>query len=205
MGIEKVTGGNTNTAMRRNVHLPGDRGSRPVPASGATENVDGLGRLPVFGPFSTAYHIGSGTVASSIWPQTRTVRRRGAVCGLCVDTDCSRTWSGCGDVLHRACSSPQMGRDGGRRQSTLRGRAPDAPRRIRGHKNLVDTRGNACPVSNTMRNIMPRLLRQFIAPLFQLRGDGLDSGGLVDGRFALRSRHPTWYLAVARPNWQRCY
>jgi len=28
---------------------------------------------------------------------------------------------------------------------------------------------------------MPPLLRQFIAPFLQLRGDGLDSGGLVDG------------------------
>ena len=135
-----------NTAMRRNVHLLGDRGSRPVSASGASENVDGLRRLPVFGPFSTACHIGSWTAGASIWPQTRTVRCRGWVCGLCVDMDCSRTCSGCGNVMHRACSSPQRCPVGGRRQSLSRGRSPDAPQRIGGHKNLVDTRGHACPV-----------------------------------------------------------
>ena len=170
-----------NTAMRRNAYLLGDRGSRPSSGSGATENVDGPWLLPVFGRFSTTDQVGWRTTPASIWPQTRTVRRRGRVCGLCGDTDCSRTWSGCGDGLHRACSGPQMGRVGGRRRSISRGRSPDARRRIRGHKNLVDTRGHACPVLNTMRNTTPPLLRQFIAPLFQLRGDGLDSGGLLDG------------------------
>ena len=32
-----------------------------------------------------------------------------------------------------------------------------------------------------MRNTLPPLLQQFVAPLFQLRGDGPDAGGLFDG------------------------
>jgi len=33
-----------------------------------------------------------------------------------------------------------------------------------------------------MRNTLPPLLHQFYAPLFQLRGNGLNSAGLFDGR-----------------------
>ncbi len=32
-----------------------------------------------------------------------------------------------------------------------------------------------------MRNTLPPLLQQFVPPLFQLRGDGLNPGGLFDG------------------------
>ncbi len=32
-----------------------------------------------------------------------------------------------------------------------------------------------------MRNTLPPLLHQFFAPLFQLRGNGLNSAGLFDG------------------------
>src|ERR1035441_7081479 len=39
-------------------------------------------------------------------------------------------------------------------------------------KVLEKSRGNACLVSNMMRNTLPPLLQQFVSPGFQLRGDG---------------------------------
>lgn len=53
----------------------------------------------------------------------------------------------------------------------------------RGDKVAVTTRNGAdkaCPVLNMMRNTLPFLLQQLVAPVLQLRGDGLDTGGLFD-------------------------
>ena len=41
-------------------------------------------------------------------------------------------------------------------------------------------RGNACLVLNMMRNTLPPLLQQLIAPVLQLLGDGLNAADLLD-------------------------
>ena len=56
-----------------------------------------------------------------------------------------------------------------------------ASRSFRGLKNLPPGRSKACPVLNMMRNTLPPLLQYFVSPLFQLRGDSLNPGGLFDG------------------------
>jgi len=55
------------------------------------------------------------------------------------------------------------------------------PRLIRGNENLPPGRGRACPELNMIRNTLPPLMHQFVAPLLQLCGDGLNAGGLFDG------------------------
>ena len=53
----------------------------------------------------------------------------------------------------------------------------------RGDKVAVTARNvanKACPVLNMMRNTLPFLLQQLVVPVLQLRGDGLDAGGLFD-------------------------
>ena len=62
----------------------------------------------------------------------------------------------------------------------LRGNAACPPRLIRGHQVLRWRRGRACPVLNMMTNTLPPLLQQRVAPVLQLRGDGLDARGLLN-------------------------
>jgi hypothetical protein len=84
-------------------------------------------------------------------------------------------------VLFSAESSARTGRDCGRKPFIMRGCSARSPRLLRGRRILVETRGSACPVLNMTGNTLPPLLRQFVTPLFQLRGDGLDARGLFDG------------------------
>ena len=62
----------------------------------------------------------------------------------------------------------------------LRGYSACPPRLIRGHQVLRSRRGKACPVLNMMRNTLPLLLQQLVAPVLQLRGDGFDAAGLFN-------------------------
>ena len=53
----------------------------------------------------------------------------------------------------------------------------------RGDKVAVTARNvanKARPVLNMMRNTLPFLLQQLVVPVLQLRGDGLDAGGLFN-------------------------
>ena len=51
---------------------------------------------------------------------------------------------------------------------------------LKGHENLPPGRSKACPVLNIMRNTLPPLLAQLVAPLLQLCGDGFNAGGLFN-------------------------
>src|SRR6185369_3369654 len=81
-------------------------------------------------------------------------------------------------------SSSRICRVAGHVATILRGYRAASPRRLRGRRILVPTRGKACPVLNMMSHTLPPLWFYFIAPLFQLRGDGLNPGGLFN-RFQL--------------------
>jgi len=84
-------------------------------------------------------------------------------------------------ALHWDCPRLRNGRVCGHELPILRGCSALAPRPDRGLENLPPGRSKACPVLNMMRNTLPPLLHQFLAPLFQLRGHGLNSAGLFDG------------------------
>jgi hypothetical protein len=62
----------------------------------------------------------------------------------------------------------------------VRGCSALTPRLIRGRRILVATRGKACPVLILMRNTLPPLLAEFVTPLLQLRGHGLNPADLFD-------------------------
>lgn len=76
----------------------------------------------------------------------------------------------------RPISQPAFGIDA----HPFRGHSARDPRPIRGHQNLRNLRGNACPVLK-MRNTMPPLLLQPIASLLQLCSDNPASGALLNG------------------------
>jgi len=115
--------------------------------------------------------------SSRMW--TACCRIRG--CGQNSDVDCSRTRMIRVHVLHWDCLCSWNCRVCGHEPPILRVRSAPTARPIRGRKNVPNGRGNACLVLNMMRNTLPPLLHQFFAPLFQLRGNGLNSAGLFDG------------------------
>ena len=47
--------------------------------------------------------------------------------------------------------------------------------------NLDLSRGSACPVLSGLRNILPPLLNEFVAPVLELLGDDFDAAGIFNG------------------------
>jgi len=100
--------------------------------------------------------------------------------GLNADTDSSWTRKVSVRGLSQAESGSRICRVRGHEPHTSRGQSALSPRLLRGRRNLVSTRGRACPVLNMMRNTLPSLLQHLIAPVLQMRGDCLDTGGLFN-------------------------
>src|SRR5579883_2590741 len=132
----------------------------------------------VCGQFESLASADSWTAESAALPRTRPVRGRAGVRGLNADTDCSRTWTVRGHVLSPTESRSRICRARGHEPRISRGCSACSPRLLRGRRSLAPARGKACPVLNMMRNTLPPLLQQFVAPVLQLCGNGLDAGGL---------------------------
>lgn len=62
----------------------------------------------------------------------------------------------------------------------MRGGGASILRLIRGRESLPPGRSKACPVLNMMADTLAFLLAEFRAPLFQLRKNALDAGGLLN-------------------------
>lgn len=135
----------------------------------------------VFGRFVADVVACSRTIKSVDCARTWIVRGRVSWRGLIMDAHCSWTRKVPGRVLCAAESSSWTGRCRVHEQLLLRGYSACSPRRIRGHQVLRWRRGSACPVLNMMRNTLPPLLQQLVAPVCQLRGDGFNPAHLLDG------------------------
>ena len=120
----------------------------------------------------------SRTINAVACARTWIVRGRDCVRGLNADTESSGTWKVPLRGLSPAESRSRICRVRGHEPHTSRGQSALSTRLLRGRRNLVSTRGRACPVLNMMRNTLPPLLQHFIAPVLLLRGDCLDAGDL---------------------------
>ncbi len=176
----KFAGDQMETKMRQRRQSFASRGSRRVLARDEFGGVDSSRLRTICGQSVSAANACSRTVATVIRSRMRTVCERVCGRGLGADMDCSRTWIVCVCIVIWDCSSSRICRVRSRERSMSRGRFRHSPRLIRGHRNLVKTRGRACPVLNLVRNTLPPLLLQLVSPALQLRHDSLDASDLLD-------------------------
>lgn len=165
--------------QRRGQFVAGPR-SRTDCARVQFADVDNSRLRTVWGQFESVSAAGSRTVEAAALPRTRPVRGRACLRGLNADMDCSRTRTVCVCVLFSAESRSRICRARGHEPLTSRGYSACPPRLTRGRRSLAPARGKACPVLNMMRNTLPPLLQQLVAPVLQLRGNGLDAAGLFN-------------------------
>src|ERR1017187_180651 len=120
------------------------------------------------------------TFAARTWSRTWTDCGRGCGHGQDTVTDWTRprSWRGCG--LFSDWTRARTGHGHGWLAELWRGHSAFKPRPLRGRKDLRWRRSKACPVLNMMRNALPPLLQQFVAPGFQLRGDSFNACGLFN-------------------------
>ncbi len=132
---------------------------------------------------------GHGLFTATGWVRTVTGRPRsrswidcGRGCGqgqdMVTDWTQPRSWRGCG--LFASWTRSRTGHGHGWLAGLWRGHSASKPRPLRGRKNLRWRRSKACPVLNMMRNTLPPLLQQFVAPALQLRGEGLNTADLFN-------------------------
>ena len=165
--------------QRRGQFVAGPR-SRTDCARDQFGDVDRSRQRTVCGQFVAVAAAGSRTVESAALPRTRPVRGRVCLRGLNADTDSSWTRTVFVRALFPAESRSRICRARGHEPLTSRGCSACPPRLPCGRRSLAPARGKACPVLNMMRNTLPPLLQQFVAPVLQLCGNGLDAGGLFN-------------------------
>jgi hypothetical protein len=134
----------------------------------------------VCGQFTSTTVACSRTIEAAACARTWIVRGHDCWRGLNTDADCLRTRTVPVRVLSPAESNPWTGQCHVRDRLILRGYSACLPRLIRGHQVLRLRRGRACLVLNMMRNTLPFLLQQLVAPVLQLCGDGFNTGGLFN-------------------------
>jgi len=134
----------------------------------------------VCGQFESVATAGLRTVEAAALPKTQSIRGRACLRGMNADTDCSRTWTVRGHILSPTESRSRICPARDHEPLTSRGSSACSPRLLRGRRSLAPARGKACPVLNMMRNTLPPLLQQFVAPVLQLCGNGLNAGGLFN-------------------------
>ena len=157
------------------------RGSRRILVCDEFADMDGARLRTVCGQFVSAANACPRTVETVMRSRMRTVCDRACGRGLSAEMDCSRTRIGCGCGLFVDCSRSRICRVRGHARSILRGCLAYLPRLIRGRRNLVKPRGNACPLLNMVRNTVPPRLLQLVPPAFQLGHYGLEASDLFDG------------------------
>jgi hypothetical protein len=180
MRTGKLIGGKMDTAMQRRRQFVVRPCSRTDCARDQFGDVDSSRLRTGCGQFESVAAAGSRTVKAAALPRTQPVGGRTRLRGLNADMDCSRIRAVCGRVLFAAKSSSRICRARGNEPLTSRGCSACPPRLSRGRRSLAPARGKACPVLNMMRNTLPPLLQQFVPPVLQLRGNGLDAGCLFN-------------------------
>ena len=166
--------------MRRRGQFLANRGSRRILGRDEFADMDGARLRTVCGQFVSATNAGPRTVETVMRSRMRTGCDRACGRGLSADMECSRTRINRVRGLFPTGLRSWTCQGSGHGTEISRGRSACLPRLIRGRRNLVRSRGNACPVLNMMRNRLPPLLQKFVAPVLQLRGDGLDARGLLN-------------------------
>lgn len=180
MRTGKWIGGGMDTTRQRRGWLLASPCSRSVLALCEFVDVDNSRLRSVCGQSVAVAAASSRTIEAAAFPRTRTVCERDCGRGLNADTDCSRTRTDCARGLFSTESRSRICRVCGHEPLTLRGYSACSLRPIRGRRSLAPARGKACPVLNMMRNTLPPLLQQLVAPVLQLRGNGLNAGGLFN-------------------------
>jgi hypothetical protein len=165
MRTGKLIGGKMDTAMRWCGQFFANPRSRTDCVRDQFADVDSSRLRTVCGQFESVAAAGSRTVESAALLRTRPVRGRACLRGLNVDTDSSRTRTVCVRVLFSTESRSRICRARDHEPLTSRGYSACSPRRPRGRRSLAPARGKACPVLNMMRNTLPPLLQQFVAPV----------------------------------------
>ena len=164
MRTGKWAGDQMETRMRQRGQFLSNRGSR---------------RIPVREEFADAVSPRLWTVrgqcvsAADACPRTGEIAMRSRMLpacerdcgrGLSADMDCSRTRIVRVCIMIWDCSRSRICRVRGHERSISRGRFRYSPRLIRGRRNLVRTRGRACPVLKMFSNTLPPYLRQRVSP-----------------------------------------
>jgi hypothetical protein len=180
MQTGKLIGGKMDTAMRWCGQFFAGPRSRTECVRDQFGDVDSSRLRTGCGQFKSVAAAGSRTVEAAALLRTRTVRGRACLRGLNADMDSSRTWTVRGHGLSPTESRSRICQVRGHAPLTSRGYSACSPRLPRGRRNLAPARGKACPVLNMMRNTLPPLIQQFVAPVLQLCGNGLDAGGLFN-------------------------
>jgi hypothetical protein len=107
------------------------------------------------------------STARTRWNRDADISRVQRGCGLDAATDCSRTRSLRGHGLFASWTRSRTGHGHGQEAGLWRGNSASKPRLLRGRKNLVQTRGRACPPpkpigeSQRMRQRSGSCARQF--------------------------------------------
>jgi len=179
MRTGKLIGGKMDTAMQWRGQFVAGPCSRTDCVRDQFADVDSSRLRTGCGQGAAVSAAGSWTVKADSLPRLRTVRGRICLRGLNADTDSSRTRTVCVRALFSTESRSRICRARGHEPLTSRGCPACSPRLPRGRRSLAPARGKACPVLNMMRNTLPPLLQQFVAPVLQLCGNGLDAGGLL--------------------------
>ena len=150
--------------MRRRGQFHASRGSWRIPLRDEFADVANPGLWTVRGQCVSAVNACSRTVETAMRSRMLPVCERDCGRGLSADMDCSRTRIVCMCILTGDCSGSRICRARGHERSISRGRFRYSPRPIRGRRNLVRTRGRACPVLNMLGNTLPRFLLQLVSP-----------------------------------------
>jgi len=181
MRTGKQMGGKMATAMQRRGHFVARPCLRADFAHGQFADMDGSRLWTVCGHFAFAAAACPRTVEAVACAWTRIGRGHDCLRGLHADTDCSRTRIVCVRVLSSAESSLWICRVCGQVPVTVRGCSAPVSRPCRGLNNLPSGRSKACPVLNMMGYTLPPRLAQLVPPVFQLRCDRFNAGGLFNG------------------------
>lgn len=173
--------GKKDTAIRRRGQFFACPRSWPNRRQDQFTNMDCSRRWTVWGQFTLAAVACSRAIEAVACARTWIVRGHDCRRGLNADIDGLRIWRIHFRVLIPVELRPWTGQCHVHKMTILTGYSACPPRLIRGPQVLRWRRGKACPVLNMMRNTLPPLLQQLVPPRFQLRGNGLNPGGLFDG------------------------
>ena len=160
----KRDGDQMETRMHRHGQSLSSRGSRRIPVRAEFAAMASPGLWTVRGQCVSTADACSRTDEAAMGSRMLPVCERDCGRGLSADMDCSRTRIVCVCVVIWDCSWLRMCRVRGHERSISRGRFGYSPRLIRGRRNLVRTRGRACPVLNMLGDTLPRFLLQLVSP-----------------------------------------
>jgi len=150
--------------MRRRGQFLSSRGSRRIPVRDEFAAVASPRQWTVRGQCVSVADACPRTGETAMCSRMLPVCERDCGRGLSADMDCSRTRIVCVCIVMLDCSWSRICRVRGHERSISRGRFRYSPRPIRGRRNLVRTRGRACPVLNMLGDTLPRFLLQLVSP-----------------------------------------